>query len=1075
MHCGAPLAASELPERDPRVYTPAHLANKILKNKSALEGERKLVTVLFADIHRSMELASAVDAEEWHRIMDRFFAILAEGVHRFEGTINQFTGDGIMALFGAPIAHEDHAQRACYTALHLTEKLRGYADELRLERGINFGVRIGLNSGEVVVGKIGDDLRMDYTAQGPTVGLAARMEQIAAPDRVYLTQHTARLVKGFFELRDLGESNIKGVTEPLRVYELQGAGPIRTRLDLSRSRGFFRFVGRADEMARLKSALERASGGNGQIVGVVGEAGVGKSRLCLEFVEHVRAQGLQVYEAHCPPHGKAAPLLPARELLRAYFGISEQDSDAMARQKIAGRLLLLDRSFGETLPVLFDFLGVPDPERPSPLMQPEARQRQLFEFVRRLVKDRSESEAGVILVDDLHWVDPGSEAFLAQLVEAVNGTRTLLLLNFRPEYDASWVRKSYYQQLALVPLGREAIDELLAHLLGADPSLAGLSDLMRERTGGNPFFIEEVVTALEESGSLDGVRGAYRLIKPVGQIQLPSTVQSLLAARIDRLAEREKQVLQTAAVIGKEFAEPILKQVIELPDTDLAAALGVLQASEFIYEQQLFPEAEYAFKHPLTQEVAYTSQLAERRREKHAAVARAVAELYPDKLDEQAALIAHHWEEAGQALEAARWHARAAPWVMRSDIVQSIRHWQKVYERVASLPQAGEAGSLRLLACVQILVVGGWRLGLSQAEEEALFSDGRALATERGDTAALATLAIGYSTRLGNLGNARGYVEHAIEAARLADETGDLELRAVALMGLVYSHWSAGRLAEALDYVDRAVELIDGDVKIGATTTGFSIWIFLLTFQAAMRGSMGRIEESRRGRARGLQLAREHDQLENLAWGLGGTVFDAFYSGDLEGTHARAREALEISEKLGSPFVIAFSLAALGNAHLYHEEWEQAIDVIERALELTRSRRTGLETESVNLANLARAYLGAGRREEARRMAEEAVKLGRQGGSGLWELQAHLARAQVLIALDGADGKAAIEAEIDCALELVDRTGARGVEPLILEQRAELARLLGDEAVYVRELRKAHRLFVEMGATGHARRVAARL
>ncbi len=452
-----------------------------------------------------------------------------------------------------------------------------------------------------------------------------------------------------------------------------------------------------------------------------------------------------------------------------------------------------------------------------------------------------------------------------------------------------------------------------------------------------------------------------------------------------------------------------------------------------------------------------------------------MAELYPDKLDEQAALLAHHWDEAGEVLEAARWHARAARWVMRSDIVQSIRHWQKVHARVASLPPEGEAGSLRLLACIQILVVGGWRLGLSQAEEEALFSDGRALATERGDTAALATLAIGYSTRLGNLGNARGYVEHAIEAARLADETGDLELRAVALMGLVYSHWSAGRLAEALDYSDRAVELIDGDVKIGATTTGFSIWIFLLTFQAAMGVNMGRIEEARRSRARSLQLAREHDQLENLAWGLGGSVFDAFYSGDLEGTHERARQALEISEKLGSPFVIAYSLASLGNAHLYHEEWEEAIEVFERTLELTRSRRTGLESQSANLANLARAYLGAGRREEARRMAEEAVKIGRQGGSCLWELQAHLARAHVLLALDGADGKAAIEAEIDCALELVDKTGARGVEPQILEQRAELARLLGDETGYVRELRKAHRLFVEMGATGHARRVAAQL
>ncbi len=284
--CGRSVApaSAPAPERDLRVYTPKHLADKILTSKSALEGELKQVTVLFADIQRSMELANAIDPEEWHRIMDRFFTILAEGIHRFEGTVNQFTGDGIMALFGAPIAHEDHAQRACYAALHLTRELRCYGDELRVERGLNLGVRIGLNSGQVVVGKIGDDLRMDYTAQGPTVGLAARMEQIAAPDRVCLTQHTARLIEGYFQLRDLGETKVKGVGEPLRVYELEGVGSMRTRLDLARARGFLRFVGRVDEMAALKAALERTIEGNGQVVGIVGVAGVGKSRLCLEFV-----------------------------------------------------------------------------------------------------------------------------------------------------------------------------------------------------------------------------------------------------------------------------------------------------------------------------------------------------------------------------------------------------------------------------------------------------------------------------------------------------------------------------------------------------------------------------------------------------------------------------------------------------------------------------------------------------------------------------------------------------------------------------------------------------------------------
>jgi class 3 adenylate cyclase len=354
---GKPLADVAKPGEppDPRPYTPKHLVEKILTSRCALEGERKQVTVLFADVKGSMDLSEQVDPEEWHRIMDRFFAILSEGVHRFEGTINQYTGDGIMALFGAPIAHEDHAQRACYAALHLRDALRRYADELRIGKGISFAVRMGLNSGEVVVGKIGDDLRMDYTAQGHTVGLAARMEQIVAADSIYISEHTAKLVSGYFALRDLGETRIKGLSDLLHVFELEGVGRMRTRL-------------------ALEAALEQAIAGNAQVVGVVAEPGTGKSRLCYEFAERCRARGIVVYEAHGLSHTKLVPFYPILELLRAVFRIAEQDGNEAAREKIAGRMLLLDETLAEGLPLMFDFLGVPDPERPAPPLDPEARQ-----------------------------------------------------------------------------------------------------------------------------------------------------------------------------------------------------------------------------------------------------------------------------------------------------------------------------------------------------------------------------------------------------------------------------------------------------------------------------------------------------------------------------------------------------------------------------------------------------------------------------------------------------------------------------------------------------------------------------
>ena len=589
-------------------------------------------------------------------------------MHRFEGTVNQYTGDGIMALFGAPIAHEDHAQRACYAALHLRDALRATPTSCAARQGLSFSVRIGLNSGEVVVGKIGDDLRMDYTAQGHTVGLAQRMEQRAA--RTAPTSPSTRRAwsRATSSCAISAPSTSRASASRCASTSSTGVGALRTRLDRSRARGFSRFVGRADEMAVLETALDRALDGRGGVVGVVAEAGVGKSRLCLEFVERCRARGIAVYEAHCPSHGKLVPLLPILEMLRDFFGIAHKDGDQLAREKIAGRMLLLDRDLEPFLPLVFDFLGVPDPQRPAPTMDPAVRQRQLFAFTRRLIQARSAREPAVLFVDDVHWIDDGSDAFLAQVADVVPGTRTMLLLNFRPEYSAEWMARPSYQQLPLHPLGAEAIDELLADLLGADPSLARLPALMRERTGGNPFFIEEIVHSLVESGSLVGQRGAYRLAAPIDRLEIPPTVHGILAARIDRLPEREKsraadrrgdrpEVLRAAAAPG----------VRSLATDDLEGAVAALRRAELIHEESLYPEVEYAFRHPLTHEVAERSQLAAQRRRVHVAVARALEELHADKPDEHAALLAHHWDLGGEAEPAARWHRRAAEWIAGSN------------------------------------------------------------------------------------------------------------------------------------------------------------------------------------------------------------------------------------------------------------------------------------------------------------------------------------------------------------------------------------------------------------------------
>ncbi len=1059
---------------DSRSHLPEHLAEKIRAGRTALEGERKQVTVLFADVMGSMELAEQSDPEEWRRIMDRFFAILCEGVHRFDGTVDKFTGDGIMALFGAPIAHEDHAQRACYAALHLQNELAAYATELRRSEGLNFSVRMGLNSGEVVVGAIGEDLGMEYTAVGHTVGLAQRMEQLAAADRIYLTEHTASLVEGYLALADLGEFQVKGSTRPLRVRELTGIGAARGRLDISRARGFSSFVGRKEEMGMLESALEQAFAGQAQVIGIVGEAGVGKSRLCHEFTQRHRAKGTPVYHVAGQAHTKSVPLVPLLQLLRTYFDITEQDSDQTARERIAGRLLLLDKSFEDDLPLLFDFLAVPDPERPPQRMDPEARQRQLLGLMKRLIRAQSAREPGINLYEDLHWLDPATEIFLANQVEAVQGTRSLTIVNFRPEYQAPWMSKSYYRQIALAPLGPEAIEALLVDLLGSAPSLDGLSELVRDRTRGNPFFIEELVQSLVESGSLEGERGAYRLVRPLEEATVPASVQTILSARIDRLAEREKPVLQAAAVIGKEFLQPILERVVELEPAELDEALRNLVASEFVYEQELYPEALFAFKHPLTQEVAYGSQLGERRATVHAAVARAIADHYPERLDERAALLAQHWEAAGEILEAARWHARAAAWSGSGDPAEALLHWSRVRDLADALPDSAEAAALGFEARISLLNYG-WRLGMSHEEAEVLFGEGERMAAQAGDIRSRAILLSSYGGLRGTSdGDLREYGRLIREAIALAEESGDSALY-VALSVNSYGLTCIGAHSEAVALCDRAIELAAGDPTVGAGTTMGCPYANAHGLKGWNTMMLGDLEAARKLMEQGREIAREQGDVEVVGFSHLWSAGLAYFQGEADTALRHAQQSLDVAERIGGSFSRAHALSWLGSAEWMRAEWRRAIDALERCMAITRESRTAVELDSWSLALLGESHLGLGDAARARELAEEGLELAREQGYPLGQLQASLALARILLASARPDAHAKIREVLARALELIRETGSKAFEPLVHVELAELARQSGDEEGRERELCEAHRLFTEIGATGHAEGLAGEL
>ena len=770
-------------------------------------------------------------------------------------------------------------------------------------------------------------------------------------------------------------------------------------------------------------------------------------------------------------HGRRIPLLPVVEMMRGYYGVEEQDEPRAARDKIAGRLLLLDDGFREALPVVFDFLGVPDPDNPPPAqMNPEARQRVLFGVVRRLVEVRAGEGVGVILIEDLHWLDPGSEAFLENLVESLPGSRTLLVANFRPEYRAAWTQKSYYQQLPLLPLRPEAITALVENLIGDDPSLDGVAELLAERTGGVPFFIEEVVQVLVESGTLEGERGAYRLTHSIDEIAIPPTVQAVLAARIDRLPEREKAVLQSASVIGHEFSEPVLRRVTGLPENELAETLAALRAAELVYEKTLYPEAEYAFKHPLTEEVAYRSQLGESRARVHAAVAKAITEVYPERLEELAGLLANHWEQARDPLEGARWSARAAAWAGKHHPADALRHWHRVKALLRDAEDSEEARGLRLAACLWILQLA-WRLGVDEAEAEAVFEEARELAERSGDKSSMAMVLLAHAIAVGMTGDIERALELSQRSRQLAAEAGN---RAVELSSSS-SYWLylAGRLREAGDELEEWLPRYEEDVAIGRDVLGFSPYIWALCWLGGtVLPEVGRVEEGRRMRDQALELAEAHEDLEVLGWIHTNWVNFSTALGEPEDALDHARKGVDIAERLGSSFSRLAAYMTTAVAHKQREEWEEAAAWAERSLQLLRSTRTGVPYEGWLTAILAECALALGDVAEARRLGEDAVASAERLRTRGIEAVARVALGRSLLAAGLAE---AAGSELESALELAREGGFRVLETTVHEALAELAAAEGDETRREAELREALRMHREHGATGHERRLLAML
>ena len=1021
-------------------------------------GEKKHITVLFADVAGSMDLQERLDAEVWAQIMSRFVGILAEGVRKFGGTVDKFTGDGIMALFGAPVAQEDHARRACHAAWHLTKAIGEYSEELRREQGVELHVRLGLNSGEVVVGRVGDDVTLDPTALGHTVGLAQRMEAMAEPGNAYLTQHTARLVDGWFQLEELGAKAVKGSSGPLAVYVLRSprSSPLR------RTIGGSPLVGRAREVGVLKDALDMAMGGVAQVVGVVGEAGVGKSRLCDEFARCAIERGATVRRAAGVSHGRDVPLLPILAFHREYFGITDTDTADEARSKIAERLLGLDPELESALPVMFDFLDVPDPDRPPPPMAPDVRMRRIFDSVRRITARRSERETLVLVFEDLHWFDPHSEAFLERLIESFPGSRTLVVTNFRPEFSAGWMRHSYYRQLALPPLHDAAVDEMLARLLGNDASLVPLRGYVGERTGGNPFFVEEVLRGLVEDGTLSGEPGQYRLARPIHDVEVPATVRAVVAARIDRLAPKHKSTLQTASVIGRTFGTGLLGAVSGAERSDVDDALSALCAAELLQRVADGPADEFRFWHPLTQEVAYGSLLAAARAELHGAVAQSLAR-EEEHRGERAAVIAWHWERASRPMQAAHWLMEAGTWALRTDLAEAERRWRMVIKVLDGVPETADSQELGVAARVRLSQYGA-RTGRDPVELDRLYVEARGLAERLGDARLLAwVISISGSEKFW-YGNLREGLARYEEGAALADTTGEPDLQAVPHMATAVPLLYLGPVSEALRRIEHSIALCGGDADRGTVYLGYSTLTRGLDFRARALLLAGRLGDATTELERCLALARPRAEPDPLCWALSLVARLAWAVGEGDGSDAAA-EAVKLADDTRNTAGLVLGLESLALSELTAGRPSSAVSACQRGLAVARERRSGLFEEASVLAQLAAACLGGGDAAEAAIAAADAVTVARRQEARIVECLALFTRAQTARALERPSNA---ESDLRGALLLAHGTGALMYEPMIHE---ELGRLHDD----VIELQEALGLYRQIGAAGHVRRLEAEL
>ena len=926
---GVPISAGDViavqPSQAPEVSTGVVAADSV-RDRDALVGGRKHVTVLAADIKASLGLLTERDPEEALKIFEAVVKLMTQAVHRYDGTVSLVTGDGIMALFGVPLTHEDHAVRGCYAALQLQEAVKRYSGGLQRLTGVSVQARAGLDSGEVVIHATQSGPRTEFRAMGRPTELAAHLEQIAAPGTLLVSAETLQLAEGHVQVKPLGPANNDRLGEP--VYELLGAGPVQSRFQALAARGLTGFVGRGAEMEQLDRIQARAARGRGQVVAIVGEPGVGKSRLVYEFTHSHLVHQWRIVDAASVSYGKAISYRPVIDLLKAYFKIGDRDDHREMRAKVLGRVLGLNRALEPLLPPLLALLDIPVEDPVWQNMDPPQRRQRTLDAVKRLLLHESQVQPLLVVFEDLHWVDGETQALLDYLVESLGSAHLLLLVDYRPEYEHRWGSKTAYSQLRLDNLPAESAAELLAALLGPDPGLAPLTQMLVKR--GNPFFLEETVRTLVETGALAGERLAFRLTRPVEALQVPATVQTILAARIDRLPAEEKRLLQAASVIGKDVPYVLLAAIADQPEEVLRRALAHLQEAEFLYETQLFPDLQHTFKHALTRDVAYAGLLGEHRRAMHAAVTAAIEHVHADRLDEHVERLAHHslegvvWDKAVRYLQLAATKA-----FLRSANREAATYFKRALDALPQLPETPDtiAQSLDLRFDLRnALVPLGEDTGV-------LLSEAEAIAAAAGDQRRLGRALTYQVLPFWQAGDYSAALKAGLRALAIGESLGDVGQQVVANLYLGRTYMAQGECSEAVRCSEAAIALIPQSQALERLGQAAIPGAFVGNTLSAALGGLGRFSEA----------------------------------------FGRVRVALRLAEEAGHVYSLLYPLFGFGTLHLDQRDFVGAVAPLERGFELCRKREVPALLQDFAWA-LGAAYCGTGRRAEGVALMEDAVR-----------------------------------------------------------------------------------------------------